>query len=145
MKRYMVMAEEVGLVLGVRSGKDQSEICYTLLNFSITSSKLLHWSFTSAIFAMSCTSKLFIRCRRLRRVLRSVPSQPIEEYKRLSVHRPFLPSEYLDLMNLYLSFSCRIICITFSYLFVFISQPLSRDLNIIFSGLISHYGDIFRW
>src|SRR5215469_10688424 len=93
---------------------------------------------------MSCTSKLFIRCRRLRRVLGSLPSQPIEECKRPSVQRPFLPSEYVDLMNLYLSFSCRIICMIFSYLFVFISQSLSRDLNMIFSGLIYHYRELFR-
>lgn len=76
---------------------------------------------------MSRTSKLFIRCLRLRRVLSSLPSHPIEECKRPRVHRPFLPSEYLDLMNLYLSFSCRIICMIFSYLFVFISQSLCRD------------------
>ncbi len=97
------------------------DICYTLLNFSITSSKLLHWSFTSAIFAMSRISKLFMRCRRLRRVLRSLPSQPIEECKRPSVHRPFFPSEYLDFMNLYLSLSCCMIRMMFSYLLVFIS------------------------
>ena len=99
-------------------------ICYILLNFSITSSKLLHSSFICAIFAMSRISKLFMRYRRLRRVLRSLPSQPIEECKRPSVHRPFLPSEYLDFMNLYLSFSCPKIRMTFSYLFVFISCNL---------------------
>jgi hypothetical protein len=106
------------------------DICYTLLNFSITSSKLLHWSFTSAIFATSRISKLFMRCRRLRRVLRSLPSQPIEECKRPSVHRPFLPSEYLDFMNLYLSLSCRMIRMTFSYLLVFISCNLYSETLI---------------
>ena len=108
------------------------DISYSLLNFSITSSKLLHWSFISTIVVMSCISKLFIRWRKLCRVLRSLPSQPIEECKRPSVHRPFLPSEYLDLMNLYLSFSCRIISMTFSYLFVFISRSLSPDLYMTF-------------
>lgn len=36
------------------------DIYYSLLNFSITSSKLLQWSFISTIVVMSCISKLFI-------------------------------------------------------------------------------------